>query len=353
MDRKNIQNKFEPSEIEKIGLTVEGFVNVLDNYFGSIFVANGDGIILFFNEMYYTSFGLSRKEHLGKHVSYLLDKGIFNRSLTLEVIEKKEEITGIVKDKFGKELFIRAVPIFDDDGKVAMIVQFAQEKSIIAAFLDEIDKSKKQIESFYNALEYITKSFGNGINYVYKSDVMSQIFSFAKIVAKTDGAVLLYGESGTGKEVLARFIYEESNRSKEVFIPVNCAAMPSELIESEFFGYLSGAFTGARKGGKPGLFELAHNGTLFLDEIGDLPLFLQSKFLRVLETGEVTRLGAAIPIKTNVRIISATNRDLKAMIKDQTFREDLYYRLNVMPITIPPLKERVEDIEILANHFLK
>jgi len=351
-DKKPTYGKLKVEGIENIGLSVEDFARVLDFYYGSVFIANGNGIILFFNEMYNTAFGLSRKDYLGKHVSCLLEEGLFDRSLTLEVIEKKEAVTGVVKDKSGRELFVHASPIFDEDGNVAIVVQFAQEKTMITEFLEEIDKSKKQIERFYSVLEYIKKSIGNGMELVYKSESMTQVCSFAKVVAKTEGAILLYGESGTGKEMLARLIYEESKRSKEVFIPVNCAAIPTELIEAELFGYIGGSFTGAKKEGKKGLFELANKGTLFLDEIGDLPLLLQSKLLRVLETGEVSRLGATIPIKTDVRIISATNRNLKVMIKDQTFREDLYHRLNVIPITIPPLRERPEDIEVLAEYFL-
>lgn len=351
MSKKFITSKSKASGIGKIGLTVEGFVKVLDNYFGSVFVADGNGIILFFNEPYYTNIGLSRKEHLGRHVSYLVKQGIFDRSLTLEVLDKKQVVTGTVKDKFGKELFIRAVPVFDDHGEIVLVVQFAQGKMIIGEFLKEIDKSKKQIEDFYSTLEFI-KSFGTGLDFIYKSNIMAQIVAFAKIVAKTDGPILLTGESGTGKEVIARYIHEVSDRSKEIFLPVNCAAIPGELMESELFGFTGGSFTGARKEGKPGLFELANKGTLFLDEIGDLPLLLQSKLLRVLETGEFTRLGGTISIKTDARIIYSTNRDLNAMIKEKSFRRDLFHRLNVLPINIPPLRERIEDIEILANYFL-
>jgi transcriptional regulator with PAS, ATPase and Fis domain len=164
---------------------------------------------------------------------------------------------------------------------------------------------------------------------------------------------MLFGESGSGKEVVAKYIHWYSPRAKEPFIPVNCAAVPSELMESEFFGYVSGAFTGANAKGKPGLFEIAHKGTLFLDEIGELPLIMQSKLLRVIETGEVQRLGSTSVFRTDVRLIAATNRDLQAMVTQKLFRHDLYYRLNVIPIFLPPLRERPEDILALAEKFLE
>lgn len=188
---------------------------------------------------------------------------------------------------------------------------------------------------------------------VAESLQMREIIKISKVIAKTDSTVMLIGETGTGKEVMARYIHQNSSRSKEPFIPVNCAAIPHELLESEFFGYVRGAFTGASPHGKPGLFEIANKGTLFLDEIGELPLAMQSKLLRVLETSEAQRLGDTTIYQTNIRYIAATNRDLKAMINQKMFRSDLYYRLNVIPISLPPLKERPEDILVFANKFLE
>ncbi len=173
-----------------------------------------------------------------------------------------------------------------------------------------------------------------------------------KQIADSSSTVLITGESGTGKELFARAIHEESIRSTEPFVTLNCAAIPENLLESELFGYVKGAFTGADPRGKPGKFELANRGTLFLDEIGDLPLALQAKLLRAVERKEIERLGSNKPISFDLRIITATNRDLSRMVAEHTFREDLYYRLNVIPIHIPPLRERKEDIEYLARHFI-
>lgn len=185
------------------------------------------------------------------------------------------------------------------------------------------------------------------------SPALKKAVHSAKMVARGEFTVLLRGESGTGKELFARAIHMESPRASQPFIPVNCAALPDALLESELFGYVEGAFTGAQKGGKAGLFELAHNGTIFLDEVGEISSHLQAKLLRVLQEGKVRRIGDKEEAYINVRIVAATNRNLEAMVQKGDFREDIYYRLNVFPVYIPPLRERTEDIAILANFFIK
>jgi transcriptional regulator with PAS, ATPase and Fis domain len=181
---------------------------------------------------------------------------------------------------------------------------------------------------------------------------MREIFAIVRKVAINRSTILITGESGTGKEVVARAIHFTSDRASEAFIPVNCTALPENLLESELFGHIRGAFTGAHTA-KKGLFEEADEGTLFLDEIGDISPLMQAKLLRVLQDGEVRPVGATRSIRTNVRLIAATNQDLRKRIKTGDFREDLYYRLNVIPIHIPPLRERPEDIRVLAEAFLR
>ncbi|MCL1809225.1 MAG: sigma-54 dependent transcriptional regulator [Clostridiales bacterium] len=181
---------------------------------------------------------------------------------------------------------------------------------------------------------------------------MKELYAFVEKAAKSNSTITISGESGTGKEVIARFIHENSPRRKSMFLPVNCAAIPHELMESEFFGYDKGAFTGASREGKPGFFEIADGGSLFLDEIGELPLPLQSKLLRVLETGDIIRIGSNKVMNTDVRIIAATNKNLYTMLGEGSFREDLYYRLHIIPVRLPPLRERKDDIEFLASQFL-
>lgn len=188
---------------------------------------------------------------------------------------------------------------------------------------------------------------------VHRSHAMRTCMETARRIAKSNATVFLYGESGTGKELFARAIHFESARGHRPFIPVNCAAIPESLMESEWFGYEEGAFTGAAKGGKPGLFELAHGGTLFLDEVAEIPLHLQAKLLRVLEDKTIRRVGGSQLLPLDVRIIAATNKNLATMVQKGEFREDLYYRLHVIPLHIPPLRERAEDIPVLADHFVR
>jgi len=185
-----------------------------------------------------------------------------------------------------------------------------------------------------------------------KSDKIKNVIEFGKVAASSSSNVLIYGENGTGKELLAHAIHNYSSKNKP-FIPVNCAAIPTELIESELFGYEKGSFTGALRDGKPGKFELANGGTIFLDEIGDMPLPVQSKILRIIEAKQVFRIGSSRGIPINVKIISATNKDIKEEITKKRFREDLYYRLNVLTIRVPPLRERKEDIPLLVDYFIK
>ncbi|HEY3368251.1 MAG TPA: sigma 54-interacting transcriptional regulator [Symbiobacteriaceae bacterium] len=184
------------------------------------------------------------------------------------------------------------------------------------------------------------------------SKLMADVIRLAQAACRVDATVLLQGESGTGKEIFARAIHSESGRGQGPFVPINCAALPETLLESELFGYEEGSFTGAKRGGKQGIFEFAHGGTVFLDEVGELPGHLQAKLLRALQEGRVRRVGGREEIPVDVRVLAATNRNLRSMVADRQFRDDLYYRLNVIPIVIPPLRERQEDIDALSDHMI-
>lgn len=203
-------------------------------------------------------------------------------------------------------------------------------------------------ESFKSRTDEITFE-----DIVHASDLMRRCIQTAKMVAQTESTVLLLGESGTGKELFARAIHNASRRAQYAFVAINCATLPEHLLESELFGYEEGAFTGTKKGGKPGLYEAADKGTLFLDEVGELPLPLQAKLLRTIQAGTFRRVGGTREQKANVRVIAATNRDLLQMVRNGEFREDLYYRLHVIPVQIPPLRSRPEDVVLLAEHFLQ
>ncbi|MTI67504.1 MAG: AAA family ATPase [Firmicutes bacterium] len=204
-----------------------------------------------------------------------------------------------------------------------------------------------------NALALTTSKENVGLQRIFgQSQQIKSVKNKVKMIASAGSTVLIKGESGTGKELFARALHEESDRKNAGFVAINCGAIPENLIESELFGYEKGAFTGADPKGKIGKFELAHNGTLFLDEIGDMPLYIQVKLLRVLEQREIVRIGSNKSIKVNVRVIAATNKNLEQMIEEKTFREDLYYRLNVIPLNVPALREREGDIELLAKSFI-
>lgn len=257
---------------------------------------------------------------------------------------------------------ILAVPLVDS-GKIIgaletvnkMNGKFTQDDlkilNIFAHFVVVAIDNAKIFEELKNKNECLELEIREAYEYVGNSPKSQAILNLINQVAPTDATVLITGESGTGKEVVARRIHSESNRSDKAFVKVSCAAIPDNLLESEFFGHERGAFTGATEKRK-GRFELAHNGTLFLDEVGELPLNLQSKLLRVLQEREFERVGGTKTIKTDVRVLAATNKNLKAAIEDGEFREDLYYRLNVVPIHVPPLRENKEDLDLLVSHFI-
>ena len=248
----------------------------------------------------------------------------------------------------GNSYLVYSYPFFDQEGNL---------KYIISNLLDttEINKTKQELENNNRKLCEQLLELQNQIQaqgkIIYQSDVMRQTLKLCDKVAIFDSNILIQGESGVGKERIAEYIYEKSRRNTKEFIKLNCAAIPEALLESELFGYEGGAFTGASKEGKKGLLDFADKGTLMLEEIGELSLSLQAKLLRFLQEGEFYRVGGRNPVNADVRIIAATNRDLKEMVDQKTFRADLYYRLNVIPIMIPPLRERKEDIPLLIGHF--
>jgi len=231
------------------------------------------------------------------------------------------------------------------------VVNTSRDVTAVDRLMDELEAAKSLVRAYQQELDLLRQRQGS-TGLIFRSAVMEQLVATARRVAEVDCTALILGETGVGKEVLARFLHEQSPRSSGPFVAVNCGAIPESLIESELFGYAGGAFTGARREGKIGLIEAANGGTLFLDEIGDLPLHLQVRLLRVIQEREVVRLGRVTPVKVDVRIIAATNQDLEQMTLDGRFRQDLFYRLNVVPLTIPPLRERPEDILPLCTHFL-
>ena len=329
----------------------EELKELLNYYYGNIFVVDGKGKIIYANASAAESVGSTIDDITGKNCQEMEMEGYYDKSVALDAIRKKKRVLSVYKTRIGLNVVCSANPILDECGNVTRVVVFSQDEALMREIMNDVEEERKKNISIQQTLSYIQEKMACQ-NIVSSSPEMERLFKMLLNVARTDTTVTIYGESGTGKEVLANFVHQNSMRSNKPFIPINCAAIPAELMEAEFFGYEKGSFTGANREGKAGLFEMADHGTIFLDELGEMPLSLQSKLLRVLESGEVKRIGSSKTIKTDVRIIAATNRNLTKMVDEKTFREDLYYRLNVIPVNIPPLIERPEDIEALSEHFL-
>ncbi len=320
---------------------------LFDKFPNPIFVTDAQGNVLISNSTAAMTLGMSQDQFLKGNVKDMVQKKYYTRSYAIEAVEKKCAIRGPLITVRGITMMSSSTPVLDDDGEVILVVTTGYPKGI-----NHKQTSDDYISRRKREMEYLRSRVLDKTDIVAESPAMRQILLMAHKIAQTESPVLLTGESGSGKEVLANYIHRHSTRSQEAFLAVNCATFPEQLVESELFGYEKGAFTGANTEGKMGLFEAAHRGTLFLDEIAELPLALQSKLLRVLETGEVRRIGSNVDRIIDFRLIAATNKDLEQMTEQGAFRRDLYYRLNVIPLRLPPLRERPEDILALSARFL-
>jgi len=325
------------------------FEYILDNIPDSITVVDKDGKVIFFNSTAEQYFRVEKRDIIDKDI-----RNFFPNAILPRVLERKTSFYNIYNSPRENSYVVSsAVPLYDKQGNLLGALARDRDITEIVKLSDLLNKTQTnllQLEKEYSKIAspgeaYFSKIISNNSSFI-------QIINLSKNIAKSPLNILLKGESGTGKELFAKAIHFESGR-KGKFIPINCSAIPKELFESEIFGYESGAFTGAKNEGKKGKIEEAEGGTLFLDEIGDMPLELQPKLLRVLEDGVVTRIGGNKPKKIDVRIISATNKDIRTLISEDKFRKDLYYRLDVFQINILPLRERKGDIALLANKFLQ
>ncbi|MFZ7102472.1 MAG: sigma-54 interaction domain-containing protein [Peptococcaceae bacterium] len=326
---------------------------VMDNSYDSIFVTDAAGNILMVNPTAERLLNLPMTKMVGKNIRELIETGYWDKSIALEAIEKRRTVTGVIKTRAGANLICTSRPLFDAAGNITMVISNSRNEDALVKLAQTLDKERELVRRYKEEVQYLREQGFKNRHLVAESPAMKNLLLEANSVGPTETSVLLYGESGTGKEILAKYLYSMSRRSAEAFITVNCAAIPENLIEAELFGYAKGSFTGADAKGKPGLFELADKGTIFLDEIGEMPLILQAKLLRVLENGEVRRIGGTTSRKVNFRLICATNRDLKMMVANKTFREDLFYRINVVPLYLIPLRERPEDIMAMSDIFLE
>jgi len=319
---------------------------LLDAITEAIFIDDGSGETLWINTACENLYKIDRSEVLGQSIYELEKSGVFSPSVARQVLERQSEVTIMHNNRHGKKLLTTGTPIHDQQGSIVRVVSTSRD-------ITELVNLQGTLENVQNELDELKDHLSNYGGLVFRSKGMYQVTQLAKRLSKIDSTVLVTGESGVGKGVIAKYIHESGHRKDKPFIKINCGAIPEALLESELFGHEEGAFTGSKKMGKIGLFELGNHGTVFLDEIGELPMHLQVKILQVIQDKEIMRVGGLKIVPINVRIVAATNKDLEKMVLEKTFRKDLYYRLNVVPINIPPLKVRKEDIAPLAKLFLK
>ncbi|MDR1832363.1 MAG: sigma 54-interacting transcriptional regulator [Fusobacteriaceae bacterium] len=325
---------------------VTRFAKVLDYMDEGVVAIDDKGRIFYLNNAYSQILGIPRYKVIGKYMPQIETGALLNKVLeTHESISKDKQLISSI----NKYVSMRIFPQFSG-GAFAGAISIFKDVTELNTMNHEVQRMSDVIKEVTRKLDY-QEAFKN-LGIITQNSEFIKVLEVANIAAKTDVTVLIRGESGVGKEVMAKLLHSGSNRNNSPLITVNCAAIPEHLFESELFGYEAGSFTGASKSGKIGKFQLADQGTLFLDEIGDLPLPMQAKLLRVLQQGEIEKIGSANAIPVDVRIITATNKPLEDLMKAEKFREDLFFRLNVISLNIPPLRERKEDIPLLANHFL-
>ncbi|MDK3178666.1 sigma 54-interacting transcriptional regulator [Clostridioides difficile] len=336
-----------------MNLNLEFYQKILEASHDEICVSDDKGIIIYCNKAFEENYGLKKEDILGKNVSFLEDSGYSTKSPIPIVLKTKTKFSLEQDTQTGKKLIITATPIFDENGNLEFTVENCRDITELNNIKNKLEDTKKQVKKYKSEVETLYRTALRIEDTVIMDGiVMRPIINTVNHVSKTDVSVLLLGESGTGKSSLARYIHHNSNRSNGPFITINCATISPQLLESELFGYTSGSFTGASTKGKVGLVELANGGTLFLDEIGDIPQNLQAKFLQLIQDRTFTPVGSLKNKKVDIRIISATNADLVSKVKEKKFREDLYYRLNVIEIKLPPLRERRDNlVEIIKYYF--
>ncbi|QRG10160.1 sigma 54-interacting transcriptional regulator [Xanthobacter autotrophicus] len=333
-------------------LSERDFGEIVRNSFDGIFVADGEGRTLLVNPGCERNYDIRAADVVGRPVSDLEADGIIRPVIAPRVIASGERVTAIQRTHKGKTIFATGIPLFDEAGRVRRVIINSRDTTELDQLQAELSRIRGDLARAQTEVAQLREEGQGAGGPVVHGETTRRIADLLRRVAGSDATVLLTGESGVGKEVFARFVHRESARSKAPFIKINCGALPRDLIESELFGYEAGAFTGAQRGGKPGMIEMANTGTLFLDEIGELPLDMQVKLLHVLQDRIIARLGATRSIPLDIRVVAATNRDLAKAVETGAFRGDLFYRLNVVPVVVPPLRERRDDILPLLRQAL-
>lgn len=316
----------------------------------AITIINNQRMVLFWNDAAVQTYNISQSEITNNRITDFFHS---DDLMVLEVLKTKEAVNNVYhRPREDKHVVVNASPIYDDEDNIIGAVSVERNITQIVKLNDNLETTSAELNELKQKI-YATESSSPFSKLAGRSISLKQTVQIAQKAANTEATTLILGESGTGKEVCARAIHEASPRKDAPFIPVNCGAIPEALFESELFGYEGGSFTGAEKKGKAGKIEMADGGTLFLDEVGELPLEMQVKLLRVLQENNIYRIGDSTGRKVNVRFIAATNQNLVQLMEDKQFRTDLFYRLNVIQLTMPPLRERIDDIPKLTSLFLK
>ncbi|PKM78064.1 MAG: AAA family ATPase [Firmicutes bacterium HGW-Firmicutes-15] len=326
---------------------------IVESSYDGLFITDGKGITLRYNKAFENLTGIDAHEYLGKSVEVIKRDGIISDPVTCYVLEQKKSITKMQESKTGKLTLTTGNPVMDNNGNIIRVVCNVRDITELNLLRQKLEQVEGLSQHYESQIRTLKMQYIGSEKMVFNSTKMRNLINMVIRLAAVDSTILITGESGTGKELIAETIHSSSSRNGKPLIKVNCGAIPENLLESELFGYEGGAFTGAKKEGKPGYIELASGGTLFLDEIGEVPLNLQVKLLRFLQSKEIIRVGGGSYSNIDVRIVTATNRDLLEMVRKKMFREDLYYRLNVVPINTPPLRDRKEDIPALVAHFIQ
>ncbi|MDR2826299.1 MAG: sigma 54-interacting transcriptional regulator [Deltaproteobacteria bacterium] len=341
------------TEIEHLQSLNREYLIMFNSSMDGLVVADGEGRLLRVNKSYLGISGAKEEDVVGRTVQELAGSGFFSPSATQMAVENKRPVTAEqIFQNGAKRTLNTANPVFSENGELIRIVTNVRDMSDVHKLEVELQEAKASADRYATLLETLNRRTRSE-QYAAKSALMRAVFRQALEYASTSAPVLITGESGTGKEVAADFIHRNSPRKDKPFMKINCGAIPEQLLEAELFGYEGGAFTGANKHGRTGLFEAADGGTVFLDEVGEMPLPLQVKLLRFVQNKEFYRLGGNRLFTVDIRIMAATNQPLETMVEQRSFRADLYYRLNVLSLRMPALRERVEDIVPLANHFLR
>ena len=331
----------------------EELQEILEASFDGILVTDGDGVGLFVNPSYTRNTGIKPEEILQHNVKELLNPIWMKKSIALEVIEKKESVSMEHDTKNGNHILVTGTPIFNEDGSIKRVVVNTRDLSDINHLKMKLNEAQAMEKIYLKSMGINRELLDINDESIVINNRMRDIYEVAKRVSTYNTTVLITGESGTGKELIAQYIHKQDiSRKDKPFVVINCGAIPENLLESELFGYVGGSFTGAVRGGRKGIFEQADGGIIFLDEIGEMSLALQVKLLRVLENHTIMKIGQSEETPVNVRIIAATNRDLEKEVRDGRFRDDLFYRLNVVTLKVPPLRERLEEIVPLATKFI-